>query len=267
MLEIGLALIALTAFSFAAKDIFSKNLLKTESNWAVNFYMGLTGFLLSLVWVLLSGIPKISLLDIFYAAIVGAGVSFGQYFFFKALKEGKASVVGPISCTWAVLVVIFAVLFFGQPLSIATAAGAALAFGGIFITAISQHPKVTANLIIAILIWSTWVFAAPLISNVGSPAALCLIMLFITLASIRGIHAKKPHTLLLPGIFNFIAFASESIAIPLVTIVVTSALMTPLYFLFINIGGYFLFRERLTKSEITGLLLVCAGIVTATAFG
>jgi len=267
MLEIGLALITLTAFSFAAKDVFSKNLLKTEGNWSVNFYMGLAGFLFSLIWVLLTGIPQISALDVFYGAIVGAGVAFGQYFFFKALKDGKASIVGPISSIWAVLVVLYAVLFFGQPLSLATALGASLAFLGILLAALTQHPKITANLIVAILIWSSWVLAAPLIQSVGSPTALCLIMLFITLASIKGINAKKPHALLIPGIFNFIAFASESIAIPLVTIVVTSALMTPLYFIFINLGGNLLFKERLTKNEIAGLLLVCIGIVVATAFG
>lgn len=266
MLEIGLALVTLAALSFTIKDMAVKKLLHEKNILTTNFYVNLATFILAFLLLLISGIPPIPQSVLLPSAIVGASLALGQFFFFRALHEGRVSIVGPLSTLWAVVVILLAVLFFGKSLSLPIALGSLLAFGGILIIALIQHPKVTLNILLTILIWGLWVFASPVVETVGPIAALCLFSFFSALFSLPGAKAKNPLPFLVPGIFNFLGFAFDIAAIAVAGIVFSSSLMTPIYFLMITFGGSVFFHEKINRREALGLILVCIGIIISGAF-
>jgi len=193
-------------------------------------------------------------------------LAFGTIFFFRALKEERASIVGPLGTLWTFGVIVLAVLFFGKPISTGTALGALLAFIGMLSVALLQKPKITLNLVLAILIWSSWVFAAEVIDAVGPIAALCLFSFFCALFSLPGIAAKKPLRLVAPGALNFLAFLSDVTATAMLGIVIVSSLLMPLYFVFIALGCRIFFHEKISSREAIGLALVCIGITVSSVF-
>jgi len=266
MLSVGVAFALAGALCLAVKDFFSKKALKQCGEWDANFYIGLATFIISSAYVLFTGIPKISQPTLFYGAIAGAGLSFGTYFFFKALKEERASVIGPLASLWAVVAMIVAAFLFSTPISLGTIVGAILSFGAIAMISLMQHPRITASILLAVLIWGTAAFNAPVVEEAGAMGAIWIVSFFLTLFSLPGIRAKNPVPLAKLGVVNFVAQFFFISSIPLLNVAVASSLLMSSYFVFMVLGGALFFNEKISRKEAVLLAVVCLGIVIASAF-
>ena len=124
----------LSAFFAALTTIFAKiGVQNVDSNLATAIR---TVVILGIAWgvVFVQGnvkhlfeIPQKTLL---FLLLSGFATGLSWIFYFKALQEGKASLVAPIDKSSLVLILLFSAAFLGEPLNLKSVLGTVLIIGG-----------------------------------------------------------------------------------------------------------------------------------------
>ncbi|WP_415817221.1 DMT family transporter [Bordetella tumbae] len=126
----GPALIALLgALLVALESILIKTLVRAESTFTVLFYVNFFGSLI-LAWPGLANWHGIPIQWLLAFLILGPVAILAQYCNINAFRRASASVVGPIRYSWVVYGAAFGMLFFNEPISLATGIGIALVLVG-----------------------------------------------------------------------------------------------------------------------------------------
>jgi transporter family protein len=76
------------------------------------------------------GVSTLTKSNITFLILSGLATGLSWIFYFKALQSGNASQVAPVDKLSVALVIIFSVIFLGEPLSLKTAVGAACIIAG-----------------------------------------------------------------------------------------------------------------------------------------
>lgn len=122
---------------WGATDFFAKKTIDRIGDVVALFWMQLLGiFPLFLVLIFKTGVGDItfeSLYPVVFLALIDA---LGYIFFFKALKKGKVSIIGPIVSSYASFSVLVSAFVFGEKVSGETVLFLSLIFLGILLTSL-----------------------------------------------------------------------------------------------------------------------------------
>jgi drug/metabolite transporter (DMT)-like permease len=116
---------------YAGNMVLTKRISTTDSPLAVLFWMSLTQLPLTFAtaaaqWVT----PKP--IDLLWAAVIGSGSFVAHYSMTRAMKLGDVTLVVPIDFLRLPLIAVVGAVFYGEPLQVATFAGAAVIFAGTY---------------------------------------------------------------------------------------------------------------------------------------
>jgi drug/metabolite transporter (DMT)-like permease len=240
----------------------------------------LTGIAIAIPLVLLSERPSLRVEDVAFLSISGLGNVFGLLMSYTAARLGKVSIVGPITSTEGAIAAVIAVIAGEQLLPgaglvmaaivvgivlaarepdrdgsaaapigriVALAVGAAVAFGlSIYATGRVAEALPLAWAILPARLAGTLIIALPMLLRGG---------LGITRSALPFVIASGVAEVL--GAASFAIGSRESIA---VTAVIASQFPA-----IAGIGAFFLFRERLSRIQLAGVVIVAIGVAVLAA--
>ena len=269
-----------TALCFASGILANSRSIRVIGNASVLAWIMLVGFVVTLPFTIAAGWPSnLSGTTLIWFIISGAGNLGGLLISFYALRIGKVGVVAPIlACEGAIAATISAIM--GE--SIAPIAILILMFivAGVVVSAIAPDPAPIAHekpvqaVILAILgagAFGISLFATGHLSTELPIGWLLLptrlfgvVFILIPLLLTRRLQVTRSVVPLLvigglAEVFGFTAYAIGAQYSVAVTSVLASQFAT-----FGAIGAYLLFRERLGKLQITGVVMLIVGVAALT---
>lgn len=121
----------LGAAFYAGNMIMTKRISAADSPLAVIFWMSLTQLPLTFVSALPHWVTPRPV-DLLWALVIGSGSFIAHYSMTRAMKLADATLVVPIDFLRLPLIALIGALFYGEPLELATFAGAAVIFAGTY---------------------------------------------------------------------------------------------------------------------------------------
>ncbi|HQO10642.1 MAG TPA: EamA family transporter [Clostridiales bacterium] len=279
MQYIILAILSSSAISlilkFSESRGYNRNTV-TTSNYVSAFTVSIILSLSSSGTVFISGLNEVLYLGLFTGVMYYLGFIFIQ----KSIKENGVGITGAISKTGIILPVILSMIFWKEIPSVLQGTGVVISLTAIFIlnldaSDLKSFKGLKITLLLLFLISGTAEFTTkifekyfemqykPLYMSVIFFTAF-LISLTFTIRSVRHgnkISVKEIATGLSAGIPNMAAtyFLIESLKY------YKASVAFPIYssgtILIINLGGYFIFGEKLSKKDMTAVVMIIIAIV------
>lgn len=269
-----------TAVCFASGLLANSRSIRVIGNFSVLAWIMMIGLAVTLPFTIASGWPEnLGGSTLAWFIVSGVGNLAGLLISFYALQVGKVGVVAPIlACEGAIAATISAVM--GE--SIAPIAMFILVFivAGVVVSAVAPDPQPIAHerpvqavllAIIAAACFGVSLFATGFISSqlpigwVLLPArlvgVLCIALPLIILGRLRVTRSVMP-LLLIGGTVEVLGFTAYSIGAR-ESVAVTSVLSSQ-FATFGAIGAYLLFKERLGRLQVTGVVMLIIGVSALT---
>lgn len=265
-----------TALCFSAGILANSRSIRMIGNYSVLAWIMLIGLVVTLPFTFASGIPSnLTGATLVWFIVAGVGNLAGLLISFYALRIGKVGVIGPIlACEGAIAATIS--MLMGE--SIAPLAVFILMFivAGIVVSGIAPDPEPIAHekpvqavllAIAASIGFGVSLFAVGHLSTelpIGwlllPPRIVGVIFIAVPLLIARRLHySRKALPLLLIGAFAEI-FGFTCIAIGAQYSVAITSVLASQFATFGAIGAYLLFKERLGRLQITGVVMLVLGV-------
>jgi len=220
-------------------------------------------------------------------AVLGIELAVSYPLFLQTLVKGNPTINGVIAGTFPIWVVIFSLIFFGESLTGAQAISAVVIFVGIILS--SLHLKRRTKLkslmnrysllaLIVSLMWGiNFAFVRYPIEQYGWFEANIVTQVFATVSSIIFLspiirrHKKekfKKEDLKWP-ISNALFGVTSGMAYNFALTLTSSSIVAPIagsYPGLYAIASYFIFKEKLTRQQIVGVVMVLIGVISLSFF-
>ncbi len=269
-----------TACFFAAGSLLNSRAVRFIPAWSVVAWMMLVGLVITLPFVFVSGVP--SSLDgstVAWLAVAGCGNVAGLVCASFAFRIGKVGIIAPILATEGAISATLAALS-GESIAPSVAMTLLVIVGGIVLAAVAPDPEpidherpVLAALIavggaacfgaslyaaghLSADLPISWVLLPPRLVGVAALA----IPLLIT-GNLQ-INRKALPLVLTMGVTEVLGFTCFAIGAQY-AVAVTSVLASQ-FAPIAAVAAYLLFRERLGKLQVTGVVVLVLGVATLT---
>lgn len=265
----------LTACFFASSSLLSSRSVKIIGSASSVAWAMLVGLVITLPFVFLSGVPANLSASIPWMVVAGLGNVIGILIAGFALRVGKVGVVAPIlACEGAISAVIAAIL--GESIAPIIAFLLLVIVGGIVLSAVAPDPEPLAHErpVVAVLLataaaacFGLSLFAAGNLSDelpiswVLLPARLAgVLLILLPLLLTRRLQITRSTAPLVVAmgfteVIGFICFAIGAQYQVAVTSVLASQ-FAPIA----AIAAYFLFKEKLGRMQILGVVVLVIGV-------
>lgn len=269
-----------TALFFSAGILSNSRSIRVIGNYSVLAWIMMIGLVFSLPFTLAAGIPSnLTGATLFWFIVSGVGNLAGLLISFYALRIGKVGVVGPIvACEGAIAATIS--MMMGE--SIAPVAVFILLFivAGVVVSGVAPDPEpiahekplqavllaIAASVGFGVSLFATghlstelpigWLLLPPRILGV------VFIALPLIVTGRLQVNRKVFPLLLIGGFAEILGFTCIAIGAQY-SVAVTSVLASQ-FATFGAIGAYLLFKERLGKLQITGVVMLILGVAALT---
>lgn len=226
---------------------------------------------------------EIPLRAIWFLGILGAIQAVSYVVFYKGLGEGVVSVVSPISASWSLIAVLWGWFVWGEVLEPFGYGGVFLILSGIFLTAVQpakvreltgkQMAKGTLEGFIAMILWGiSLTMLIPVTREYGwfLPVMVMRLWAFLFLVAFFFVFPRvlKTPRIVSPPLFAYAAVAAcdigglflfgEGVRHSLASIVAPVAASFPLITILLAAVS---FREKLSWSQIVGIVFVLGGLI------
>jgi drug/metabolite transporter (DMT)-like permease len=241
-------------------------------------YVMLTGFVLTGVAApAVEGVPDVGAHGAAWALLAGVASVFGLSMMYRALRIGKVGVVAPIASTEGALAALFSVVLLGQGLSGAVAiALAVVALGVVTVTFhgslhdLELRPSLYA--FTAAAVFGVGLIASAQAGHAIGPLWTILVARVVGLAvvvaplALRGNFPRPGPALPLvvfsgfaevAGFAGYIIGARDGVAVP--------AVLASQFAAVAAFVSYLAFGERLTRVQLSGALVIAAGVAAVAA--
>lgn len=276
MLSFIYSLISL--LSFGSNTAVSKKAIHTASRYQAIVYMYLvltvllvvSSLVFSVEFSVSSFVIPILLLNIIVGAIAVIAM-------FKALEQGKASIIGPLGKSHVLFVILFGILFFGESLTITKAFGSLLILGAAAIISfegknLKELKLERGVLFLLITIAGRSIYFSllkPIVEALGPFLATFCLELGITAFVLLYAIARKKNTslpnkdaskfILASGFLVFIGSMMYNFSVAAIGVVLTAIILsaTPVVNLLVS---RVLLGERLSTMKYAAILLLVLGL-------
>ena len=241
-------------------------------------YVMLTGFVLTGVAApAVEGVPDVGAHGAAWALLAGVASVFGLSMMYRALRIGKVGVVAPIASTEGALAALFSVVLLGQGLSGAVAiALAVVALGVVTVTFhgslhdLELRPSLYA--FTAAAVFGVGLIASAQAGHAIGPLWTILVARVVGLVvvvaplALRGNFPRPGRALPLvvfsgfaevAGFAGYIIGARDGVAVP--------AVLASQFAAVAAFVSYLAFGERLTRVQLSGALVIAAGVAAVAA--
>jgi drug/metabolite transporter (DMT)-like permease len=218
--------------------------------------------------------------DLAWLAVAGIGNLCGMLLFFMALKIGKVALAAPIAASEGAAAAVISVLT-GEQLFVGTAIALAVITCGVVLAAtgtkgdnqlaVQQRLATIAFALLSALITGIALYAigrvgdnvAPLWRAMPPRIAGALFLALPLLASRRLVITRRALPLLLiSAVCELVGWVSYAIGAHQSTAV--AAVLSSQFAALAAVAAYFLFGERLTRVQTSGIVLVLSGVIVLT---
>jgi drug/metabolite transporter (DMT)-like permease len=245
----------------------------------------LTGFCIVVPWSASKGVPdELDRRSLTWLVLAGLGNVVGLLLVYTALRQGKVGIVGPIVSTEGAIAAVLAVLA-GEDLAAGSAAMLAVIAVGIGLAATTAEPAadattavgdrrraVPAYAFLAACAFGTSIYATarastqlPVAWAVAPPRILGVLLVLIPLAATSRLRITRSAVPLVvtAGVAEVVGFTLFAVGSR--HGVAVAAVLASQFAAIAAIAAYFLFRERLTRLQVAGVVTIVIGVATLTA--
>jgi drug/metabolite transporter (DMT)-like permease len=243
----------------------------------------LTGFCIVVPWALLEGIPDgLDAGSATWLFVAGAGNILGLLLTYSALRTGNVGIVAPIVSTEGAVAAILAVLA-GEQLGAGSAAILALIAVGVALAATSaetpvetgadRHPAAVPVLaLLAACSFGVSIYATarasaelPIAWAVAPPRILGVLFIAVPLAATARLRITRSALplVVVSGIGEVVGFAFFAVGSR--HNIAVAAVLSSQFAALAAVGAYVLFRERLSRVQLAGVVTIVAGVAVLTA--
>jgi drug/metabolite transporter (DMT)-like permease len=266
---------------FATATLCSSRSTRMIGPPSVLAWVMLVGFAIVIPWAAVEGIPAdLDAANVAWLAVSGLGNVFGLLFAYTGLRIGKVGVVAPIVSTEGAIAAVIAAIS-GE--EIAAGVGIALAFVAIGVllasasrdpgdTALAPTPVVTAYALAAAVSFGFSLYATARVSAdlpviwALVPARLAGVILFaVPLVVTAKLRLTRPAVPLVfaAGIAEIVGFALFALGSR--HGIAVAAVLAAQFGAIAAVAAYLLFRERLARVQIAGVVTIVAAVSTLSA--
>jgi drug/metabolite transporter (DMT)-like permease len=264
------------AAAFATATLCSSRSSRMIGAAPVLGWVMLVGFAVVAPATAAAGVPsELDAHSVGWLTLSGCGNVFGLLLLYAALRIGKVGVVAPIASTEGAVAAVIAVAA-GESLGRSTAAALAVATVGVVLASAQEEragpPRAALLAAGAAAAFGGSIYATgrvseqlPLVWAVLPPRAAGVLVVTVPLAATGRLRLTRRVLPLVAasalcevgGFFSYAIGARHGIAISAVAVSQFAAIAA--------VAAYFLFRERLTAVQLSGVALIVAGVATVAA--
>lgn len=265
-----------TAIMFAISSLLASRAVKMIDSWSVVAWTMLVGLVLTLPFVVISGVPEeVAGANIGWLLVTGIGNVTGLVLAALAYRVGKVGVITPILATEGALAAVIAAVL-GESVAPVIAVLLFFIVIGVVIAAIApdpaplEHERPVMAVLLAsggALVFGLSLYSAARLSGdlpiswVLLPARLVgVLALAVPLALTRRLHITRATApiVVAMGFAEVIGFTSFAIGAQY-QVAITSVLASQ-FAPISAVMAYVLFKERLGRLQITGVVIIVAGV-------
>jgi drug/metabolite transporter (DMT)-like permease len=246
--------------------------------WSVLAWVMFVGFVVVAPLIVIDGIPDaLGARELGWLALSGAGNVGGLLFVYKALRVGKVSIVAPITSTEGAIAAVLAIVT-GETLGAGTGLMLVMIVVGVALASIgpgggSGDPlRATLFAAAAALCFGVSLYATarasvvlPLVWAVFPARALGVVAVALPLVLTRRLRLtrKAAPLVVTSGLCEVAGFASYALGSR--HGIAIAAVLASQFAALAAIAAYFLFHERLTRLQLTGIAAIAVGVAVLTA--
>ena len=269
-----------SAVMFACSTLMASRSIRMIGNNSVIGWIMLTGTIITIPFLIVSGWPDISGKNLLIMGFAGIGNIGGLFFSLRALQIGKVGLVAPIVSTEGALAAFMSALS-GETLKAAVIFALVAIVVGVVIAAIAPDPAPIAHekpaqavlfSTLASLCFAATLFATGGLSGtipiawLSLPPRLAGVLLVTIPLAISGklrISKKALPLVLGSGVAEVVGFSSFALGAGY-SIAITSVVASQ-FAPIAAILAFIIFKERLGKMQINGIVLIILGVAALTA--
>lgn len=262
---------------FAAATLCASRSTRMIGSGSVLAWVMIVGFLIVAPWAAAEGAPEgLDGSSIAWLLVAGMGHVAGLFLAYSALRIGKVGLVAPIVSTEGAIAAVIAAIA-GESI----AAGVGIALGvialGILLASASRDddptaaftpaPVVAGYAVAAALCFGFGLYATarvsaelPLVWALVPARIAGLVVIALPLAATARLRLTRPALplVLVSGVAEIVGFALFAVGSR--SSVAVSAVLASQFGAVAAVAAYFLFRERLVPLQVTGIVLIVAGV-------
>jgi uncharacterized membrane protein len=230
--------------------------------------------------VIAGGIPaELDADELVWLLLAGAGGVVGLLFSYTALRIGKVSIVGPITSTEGAIAAVIAIVA-GETIGSGVGVTLAVIVVGVVLAGVTAgeapgdaHPlRASALAGMAALCFGVGLYATarvsdalPLVWALLPARVLGVLAVALPLAAMRRIRITRAALPLVvcSGLCEVVGFASFALGSR--HGIAVAAVLASQFAAVAAVAAYVLFRERLTRVQLTGAVAIAVGVATTTA--
>jgi uncharacterized membrane protein len=238
----------------------------------------LVGFAVTAPLTVSNGIPDgLGARQLLWIAVSGIGNVAGLLFVYEALRVGKVSIVAPITSTEGAIAAVLAVAA-GEALGVGAGLMLCLIALGVVLASITpgggSGDPLRASLLAAgaAICFGASLFATarigetlPLIWALIPARAIGVVVVALPLVASRTLKLTRPAVplVVVSGLCEVAGFASFTIGAR--HGIAISAVLASQFAAFAAVAAYFLFRERLARLQVVGIVAIAVGVAVLSA--
>ncbi|HWO26424.1 MAG TPA: DMT family transporter [Kofleriaceae bacterium] len=294
-MTLGILFGLIAALGWGGADFLARGATNALGAFRTAFYMQLVGLVSLSLWVLLSGdlgalTTRGSAATIAWASAIGVLNAITTVAAYRAFEVGLLAVVAPICATYPAIAVVLAALS-GEQLTASRALGILGTMAGVALVAIgpSSHDEGESRDAAALsaprrlgrgVAWALcttltqgltiWVVGFRLIPEIGSVPtvwvmrvatfSVLLAAALLGRRSIRPPSGRAARLVLMMGLLDACAYAALTVGLGVEQVSVVGVLGS-LYGAVTGLLGFAFLRERLSRLQWSGFVVVCGGVV------
>ncbi len=269
------------ALMWATSTLCSSRSSRMIGAWSVTAWVMTGGLVLNLaILAIWRPAPPTDAATIGWLAVGGAGNLAGLVLGYSALRVGKVSLVTPIVSTEGALAALVAVLA-GEPLGVASAALLVVITCGVLLAATApevlpvegERKSLAVGLaVLAALAFGVSLYATGHVSSSAGlgwvllpPRLMGVVILTVPLALTGRLRLTRRAVplVLVSGAAEVVGFAAYAVGAR--HEIAIAAVLASQFAAFTAVGAYVLFRERLSRMQLTGVVIVIVGVAALSA--
>jgi drug/metabolite transporter (DMT)-like permease len=268
------------AFAWGAGTVCSARSTRMLGAWSVVAWVMLVGFLANLVLIAVGPSPgALSSTTLAWMLVAGVGNVGGLLLEYSALRRGKVGLVTPIASTEGAIAAVLAVVA-GEALGAASALLLAVIVIGVVLAGVAPDESARDQnqsgafvlAVLAALLFGLGLFAAGHLSA-SLPAAWAMlpprlvgvVVVTVPLAATRRLRVSRSALPLVvaTGLAEVLGFAFYEVGAR--HSVAVAAVLGSQFAVVASVAAYMLFRERLTRLQLAGVVATVLGVAALTA--
>jgi drug/metabolite transporter (DMT)-like permease len=270
------------AFAWATATLCSTRSSRLIGAFSTVAWVMLIGLAANIALIALGPPPgSLDVAGVVWLLVAGLGNAGGLLLMYSALRHGKVGIVTPICSTEGAIAAVLAVAT-GEALGVAAAALLTVVASGVVLAGIATDTErkesdesgsrafwlaTSAALLFGVSLFATGRLSTtlPLGWALLPPRLVGVVLLTIPLAATGRLRLARPAVplVVVAGLAELLGFCSFAVGAR--DAIAVAAVLSTQFGAVASVAAYVLFRERLTRLQVGGVVLIVAGVAALTA--